>query len=397
MIYSYDNIGNPLSIGNKVLNWTNGRQLESIVDDTNTISYEYNKDGIRTKKIVNGVETNYYLENNNIIFEESDFGVIYYKRDLDNHLIGFRYNYQNYYYIKNAQEDIIGIMDSNYNVIAKYYYDAYGKVIAVTHPDGSQIHGGHVARLNAFRYRSYYYDEETELYYLNSRYYNPEFGRFINADTVIAGGDRILLSNMFAYGENNPIMNVDVDGNFAIAMIITGVAIVAGTVHAIDKMVEHHNTKGTIGFGDWVRCISEGAQRAAGIMSLGMTAQSAYDAASFSYNAHKVQTPQPAKNVQSVSNSTTKVHGNSLSTTKPAGGYVLTSRKNGSIQKYGETTLGFNRYTKKFLNTRIDGGLDMTFLAQGTKKEMHEWQHNMIIDYKNSHNGKRPDLNFNDW
>jgi len=396
---TYDEIGNPLTIGTKTLTWINGRQLESIVDGNNTITYEYNKDGIRTKKTVNGKETKYLLENNNIIFEESPKGMIYYKRDENNHLVGFRCNYQNYYYVKNAQEDIIGIMDSNYQVIANYKYDAYGNINLITDNKGLEITDlSHVAYINPFRYRSYYYDEETKLYYLNSRYYNPLFGRFINSDTVIAGREKITLSNMFAYAENNPIMNIDTDGNFAIAIIFTGAAVIAGTAYAINKMVEHHNTKGEIGIADWACYVSEGAQRAVGIASLGMTAQSAYDAASFTYNAHKVQAVQSQKNVQSASMSTTKVHGNSLSTTKPAQGYALVPRNNPKvILKYGETTMGVNRYSKTYLNNLVPGGADMRFKAVGTKYDMHYWQHNMIIDYKNRHNGNRPPFNKSDW
>ena len=220
---TYDKIGNPLTIGTKTLTWINGRQLESIVDGNNTITYEYNKDGIRTKKTVNGKETKYLLENNNIIFEESPKGMIYYKRDENNHLIGFRHNYKHYYYIKNAQEDIIGIMDSNYNVIANYKYDAYGNINLITDNKGLEITDlSHVAYINPFRYRSYYYDEDTKLYYLNSRYYNPLFGRFINADGTIAANDDIISHNLFGYVSNNPVNKIDVNGNYADALPFLG-------------------------------------------------------------------------------------------------------------------------------------------------------------------------------
>lgn len=79
--------------------------------------------------------------------------------------------------------------------------------------------GNHIGNINPYRYRSYYYDTETKLYYLNSRYYNPLWGRFINADGIIGANQDILSYNLYAYCSNNPIMNTDIDGNFAIALV----------------------------------------------------------------------------------------------------------------------------------------------------------------------------------
>ena len=87
-------------------------------------------------------------------------------------------------------------------------------------------------------------------------------------------------------------------------------------------------------------------------------------------------------------------HGNSLTTTKPAQGYALKDRNTGQVLKYGETTQGNKRYTKKYLN---DKNADMDFQAKGSKKEMHDWQHEKILDYKDNHNGARPPLNKSDW
>lgn len=81
---TYDEIGNPITIGNNItLGWINGRSLNSYVDGTKNldISYKYNIDGIRTSKIVNGIETKYYLENSNIIYEEKGNNKIYYLYD----------------------------------------------------------------------------------------------------------------------------------------------------------------------------------------------------------------------------------------------------------------------------------------------------------------------------
>lgn len=128
-------------------------------------------------------------------------------------LIGFEYNNVPYYYLKNNQNDIIGIIDANKNVLAKYTYDSWGKIISIKDNNNTEITSNtHIANINPFRYRSYYYDLETKLYYLNSRYYNPEWGRFINADGTIGADKDILSYNLYIYVCNNPINNVDFSG-----------------------------------------------------------------------------------------------------------------------------------------------------------------------------------------
>ena len=212
----YDDIGNPIIIGNKILTWINGRQLNSYNDGINQITYKYNIDGIRTNKIVNNVETVYKLEGNNIIFEKNNNNVIYYIRGEANDLIGFKYNDNIYYYVKNIQNDIIGILDSNCNLIAKYQYDSYGNNILITDGSGNIIiNNEHIANINPFRYRSYYYDKETNLYYLNSRYYSPTLGRFINADNYVVNGRGLFALNMYSYCNNNAIKSIDPNGNFS--------------------------------------------------------------------------------------------------------------------------------------------------------------------------------------
>ena len=88
-----------------------------------------------------------------------------------------------------------------------------------------------IALLNPFRYRSYYYDEETGLYYLNSRYYDPQIGRFINADNISTlDVTQIALNglNLYAYCLNNPVNETDENGYFLLWLFIT--AIFVGSV-----------------------------------------------------------------------------------------------------------------------------------------------------------------------
>ena len=151
-------------------------------------------------------------------------------------IIGLKYNEDVYYYEKNLQGDIIGILDSNYNKVATYEHDAWGKVLSVKNNNGVEITSSeHIGIINPFRYRGYYYDNETELYYLNSRYYNPTWGRFLNADAY--GGEiggNILSHNPFVYVLNNPITYYDGFGEFALTLsaLAAGALVVFGAISA---------------------------------------------------------------------------------------------------------------------------------------------------------------------
>ena len=116
----------------------------------------------------------------------------------------------------NAQGDVIALLDENYNVVVKYTYDTWGKVLSVTNASGTLITDTtHIGHRNPIRYRGYYYDVETGLYYLQSRYYDPEVGRFINADGIMAGiGGNDNGYNLFAYCFNNPVNLIDSEGNW---------------------------------------------------------------------------------------------------------------------------------------------------------------------------------------
>lgn len=227
-LITYDEIGNPLTIGNDInLNWVNGRELESYSDVINSITYKYNVDAIRLSKTVNGVETKYYLEDNDIIFEKTGNNILYFMRDGMDDLFGFKYNGDIYYYVKNTQNDIIGILDGNCNLVANYKYDSWGKIISITDGEGIDVSNNslHIANINPFRYRCYYYDKETKLYYLNERYYNPEWRRFINSDSYNGQiGGNILSHNIYAYTLNNPIMNCDETGNGPVAIALAATA-----------------------------------------------------------------------------------------------------------------------------------------------------------------------------
>ena len=184
-----------------------------------SISYTYNSDGIRTSKTVDGITTDYLVDGSTIVAQNTVYDTLWFMYDSDGTRVGFTYHDDAYYYMKNTQGDVTGIVDSNLNVVVEYSYDAWGKLIETT---GSEA--DFIDKLNPFLYRGYYYDAETGLYYLGGRYYDPVTGRFLNADdTDILGSDQgnILQYNLYAYCMNNPINMVDHSGYIAEAIALS--------------------------------------------------------------------------------------------------------------------------------------------------------------------------------
>ena len=148
--------------------------------------------------------------------------------------LGHLYNGTIYYYILSLQGDVVAILDSSGVSVAEYTYDAWGRLLSTT---GSM--SGTLGLHNPLRYRGYVYDQETGLYYLQSRYYNPKLCRFISADAFVSTGQGILGHNMFAYCNNNPVMGYDPSGEIAISALITlfvGIIAVAATINDIKQM-----------------------------------------------------------------------------------------------------------------------------------------------------------------
>ena len=204
---TYDAIGNPLSYDGYTYTWEEGRQLKSIIGNSKNISFKYNDAGIRTEKNVYGVTTKYTLLGNRVTYETNGTDIIYYTYDDSSNLVSMNLNGIEYYYIRNAQGDIIGLFDKNGTQVVSYIYDSWGKVISTTGTLASTV-----GVKNLYRYRGYRYDMETGLYYLNSRYYNPEWGRFINADAAGGTIGELLSHNVFAYCLNNPVNMEDPSG-----------------------------------------------------------------------------------------------------------------------------------------------------------------------------------------
>ena len=121
---------------------------------------------------------------------------------------------------------MIRLLNYDGSVRANYAYDAWGKILSVTDATGNEVTDpNHMGRINPIRYRGYYYDEETGLYYLQSRYYDPVVGRFLNADGVTDTNAGIIGYNLFAYAANNPIIYQDGSGHSVLlTFLVAGVA-----------------------------------------------------------------------------------------------------------------------------------------------------------------------------
>ena len=209
---TYDNIGNPTLyrvLGTPyTLSWT-GRQLDSVnIMGMDNTTYTYNESGIRTSKNRNGTVYSYILDGSKILKETRGASTtLYYYYDDAGSVTGFTYNGTNYYYGKNIQSNVKYIYNTSGTVVVEYAYDAWGDLVSIS---GSLYNT--VGSINPFRYRSYYYDTETGFYYLNSRYYDPNTGRFINADGIIGANQDLLSGNLFTYCSNNPVMFCDPSG-----------------------------------------------------------------------------------------------------------------------------------------------------------------------------------------
>ena len=224
------------------MEWTEGRKLAKITYNNQDTTYEYNHEGLRIKKtlsdgsyilydIVDGVyvgETRHNASGSVAVY-------IRYILDESNSPVGISLWYPatggwtDYHFIKNLQGDVLEVYKvSDGSLAASYTYDSWGNILSQS---------GDLATLNPFRYRSYYYDTETWFYYLQSRYYDPAIGRFINADAVDllgANGDFASL-NLFAYCGNNPLIRADDGGelwHLAFGSVVGGV--ISGTLKLIE-------------------------------------------------------------------------------------------------------------------------------------------------------------------
>ena len=226
---TYDAIGNPLTYNNSsayTFTWE-GRQMQTATNGNTTWTYTYNADGLRIGK-TDGTTTYTYTWNENRQLSSmtwnTGYALFYYDAN------GTPYSVKNYdaildvertyLYITNLQGDVLSVIDSTTGQTAvSYVYDAWGKLISKS---GTSSDYASIYEYNPLTYRGYIYDSETGFYYLQSRYYDPTIGRFLNADSVLSIHPSSSECNLFRYCNNNPINRIDETGTMAVAVATSG-------------------------------------------------------------------------------------------------------------------------------------------------------------------------------
>ena len=235
-----DEIGNLLSDGTWTYTWQHGRQLAGMSKAGQTIAYGYDSDGKRITKTVNGTTYNYHYLGDQLVELTWGGNKLHFTYDSAGPL-SVNYNGTEYFYVKNAQGDVTGLVSASGTRVVTYTYDAWGNPLATTGSLATTL-----GAANPLRYRGYVYDTETGLYYLQSRYYNPGWGRFINADSVLAIGAEISTYNAFAYCGNNPTIHSDKSGMwFGLDDLIAGV--VGGVVGLVSQLASDVATSALTG------------------------------------------------------------------------------------------------------------------------------------------------------
>ena len=228
--YTYDAGGNPTLLRGVPLTWGEGRRLKKVSLSWGTVDFAYDSDGKRVRKTSGNTETKYYYNGSTLSglvrtttgSTGTNKTTVQFVYDAEGRPFLLRLNGKtDYFYLYNGLGDVVGLIDSSNKVVVRYQYNSWGKVTS-----SEDTSGVFLATLNPFCYRKYAYDPETGLYCLGSRYYDPEVGRFVNADdlgTIFAKPQELYNKNLYAYCDNNPIIREDVQGYFPIPCIVGAV------------------------------------------------------------------------------------------------------------------------------------------------------------------------------
>jgi|GEM_PF-1928967 len=262
--FLYDQVGNPLRYFAVDMMWQNGRQLARLHRGTTDVSFQYDVNGIRVQRQRGTLTTRYFLEGTRIVGFQRGTAFVWFHYD-EQGIAGMYFNNQHYIFERNILGDVVAIWTIDGVLVGTYAYDAWGNHIrgtAVRVTPGMRAPIGNnrlhnyfqanpnypaataVLTINPFRYRGYYFDTEIGWYYLNTRWYDPSTGRFLNADLPqnslmqIGSADAM---NLFVYALNNPVMWTDETGRFVITTsFLIGLAIVVAAGATIGGIYGYH-------------------------------------------------------------------------------------------------------------------------------------------------------------
>ena len=219
--YDSSNPLNPKKYGSNTYQFE-GRRLVRWLYGGGYYDYVYNDEGLRIKKTdYRGVTWDYIYDGNKLIREKSINNTLDFLYDEYDNLYGFiKDNSEKYLYIRDQLQNIIGITDINGKIVVKYSYDAWGAIKSIIDTSSSGI-----GKLNPFRFKGYYYDNESSMYYCKTRYYVPQWGRWLSPDSIeYLNPESINKLNLYTYANNNPVIYYDPDGHMALlcALLILG-------------------------------------------------------------------------------------------------------------------------------------------------------------------------------
>ena len=237
---SYDAVGNPLNDGKWAYTWSQGRQLTRMTSNSSPNTYwafTYDANGLRASRTNGSTTYKYHYDGGQLTRMMIGNTLLEFTYDASGKPVSVYYNGSYYYYALNLQGDVVAILNNSGVAVVRYTYDAWGRHLSISGSMASTL-----GQYNPFRYRGYIYDSETGLYYVSSRYYDPEIGRWINADGFISTGQDITGYNMFTYCGNNPVNRKDPSGQGWIAALVITAVIVAVSVVVVkivaDKTID---------------------------------------------------------------------------------------------------------------------------------------------------------------
>ena len=242
----YDALGNLIYYNGYTFTWEKGGLLTRIYGNGLDVSYTYDHAGLRIGRSITDTRGDVLRQNSYeyiwvgglLMARICDDFTIAWSYDARGRMVGFTLNGMPYFYVRNLMGDVVGILDEFGNLVARYSYDAWGNILEIecfmrelwladfeccgyydcyAYIDEWFI-GHSVAHINPIRYRGYYWDAETGFYYCQSRFYNPQWRRWISADVFFDTGQGVLGANMYAYVNNNPVMFVDPTGRLGRAL-----------------------------------------------------------------------------------------------------------------------------------------------------------------------------------